>query len=119
MFWNQVILYMRENQITIELIAGAILLLLLLVILFQVSRTRREVHKICKKIRRYFDVILTEPAEKEPVGQAGHEVLEKEVPICRSTDSLEKSDKEPTGAERIRKEQNDAKLLMDIIQEVF
>lgn len=118
MFQDQILFYIRENQMMLTLIGEAVVLLLLLVVFIQVSRTRREVHKICKKIRKYFEVILAEPTEKEPDGQALEDEQE-EVPIYQTPASVAKQLEQTAGAEKLQKEQRDAKLLMDIIQEVF
>lgn len=118
MFQDQILFYIRENQMMLTLIGEAVLLFFLLVVMIQVSRTRREVHKICKKIRKYFQVILTEPEEKESDGQALEDDRE-EIPIYQTPASVAKQLEQAAGAERLQKEQKDAKLLMDIIQEVF
>lgn len=62
---QEMILYIRENLVTTALITGGVLFFLLLVILIQVSRMKHEVHKICKKIRRYFEVVLDGTSETE------------------------------------------------------
>ena len=55
MVQEQIMLYIRENAVAAAALTGIILLLLL--VLIQVTRTRQEVHKICQKIRRYFEEI--------------------------------------------------------------
>lgn len=111
MLQEQIILYIRENIFTVTMIAGGVLLFLLLVILFQVSRMRREVHKICKKIRRYFEVVLSED-EPEVQTKLEETVENVQVPVYQTVDKMKKYQEEQKRAE-------DAKLLMDIIQEVF
>ena len=63
---EQIILYLRENIVAVAMWAGGIVLFIWLLILFQVTRTRREVHQICKKIRKYFEVILAEDTQEAP-----------------------------------------------------
>ena len=109
MLQEQIMAYIREKTGTTALIAVGMVLILLLLVLIQVTRTRREVHKICKKIRRYFDVVFTEEGEeaKQPA-----EVKAEEVPVYRTADELERQREEEQAME-------DAKLLMDIISDVF
>ena len=86
---EQMIQYLRENMVIVAMAAGGICLFIWLLVLIQVTRTRREVHKICEKIRRYFEVILADDTKEEvPAGDA-------------------------------KKNEEDAKLLMEIISEVF
>lgn len=124
MFQNQLYAYIRENEWMLAAVAAAVLLFLLLLILFQVSRTRREVHKICKKVRRYFEVILSEPQEKvEPQREAApreeEEQSRAEIPVYRISGENALRQESGKKEEKQLKEQRDAKLLMDIIQEVF
>jgi len=82
----------------------------LLLIFIQVTRTRYEVHKICKKIKKYFDVILTESEpEAEPVKET--ETAEQ-IPVYRTAEDWKKE-------QELKKREEDAKLLMDVISEVF
>ena len=67
MLQEQVLLYIRENWMMIRMAAAGIGFLLLFVVWIQVTRTRREVHKICKKIRKYFEVILAEDTQEEEI----------------------------------------------------
>lgn len=111
MLQEQIILYIRENILTVAMAVSGVVLLLLLIILFQVGRMKREVHKICKKIRKYFEVVLAEDEPKEQTEQ--EEIAENvQVPVYQTTEGLKKQQEEQKRAE-------DAKLLMDIIQEVF
>lgn len=107
---DQIMIYIGENTKMIVLGAGTIVFLLLLVILFQVTRTRREVHKICKKIRKYFDVIL---AEEEPKEKSVQETAENtQIPVYKTSDEWEKQQAEQKNAQ-------DAQLLMEVISEIF
>ena len=107
---QEMILYIRGNLVTTALIAGGVLFFLLLVILIQVSRTKHEVHKICKKIRRYFEVVLDGTPETE--SEQADALETAKVPVYQTTTGRQKE------AEEQRKSE-DAKLLMDVIQEVF
>lgn len=118
MFQDQIISYIRENQTIAALVAAGILLLLLLFILFEVVRTRREVHKICKKIRRYFEVVLTDDVQ-EAVPETEEKEPAQEIPVYQTMDSYMQKREEQQRAEELLQKQKDAKLLMDIIQEVF
>lgn len=110
---EQMILYIRENLLTIAMVSGGIVFMIWLIILFQVTRTRREVHKICKKIRRYFDVILAEePAEAQPA--------QKEPSPENTQASVSLAKEEPSTQAKVQeKNEEDAKLLMEVISEVF
>lgn len=124
MFQNQLYTYIRENEWMLAAVGAAVLLFLLLIILFQVSRTRREVHKICKKVRRYFEVILSESQEKEePQSEAvpyeEEEQSHADIPVYRMSDENVLRQESGKKEEKQLKEQRDAKLLMDIIQEIF
>lgn len=107
---DQIMLYIRENIEMTAIAAGGAIALLLLFTLFQVTRTRREVHKICKKIRKYFDVVLSEE-EKEP--EAAEEIAEDEqIPVYQTSDEWQKQQTKQKNAE-------DAQLLMEVISEIF
>lgn len=107
---EQMELYIGKNMGITAMAAGAAALFLLLLILFQVTRTRREVHKICKKIRKYFDVVLADAAPEET--PAEEEAKENPVPVYQTTEDWKKQNAEQKAAE-------DAKLLMEVISEVF
>lgn len=107
---EQLILYLRENMEMIVIAAGGISLLIWLLIFIQVTRTRREVHNICKKILRYFDVILADDAKEEAPPQ-------KEAPENTKLAVYEAA-KQPD-AQEAKKNEEDAKLLMEVISEVF
>ncbi len=110
MLQEQIIPYIRENPITTAIAAGLVVLFFLLLIFAQVTRTRYEVYKICKKIRKYFDVILS---DGEPEGEPAQEVkTEGEIPVYQTADDWQKQ-------QELEKKAADAKLLMDVISEVF
>ena len=110
MLQEQIITYIRENPVTTFLAAGIIILFILLLIFIQVTRTRYEVHKICKKIKKYFDVILTESEpEAEPVKE---KETAEQIPVYRTAEDWKKE-------QELKKREEDAKLLMDVISEVF
>lgn len=109
MLQEEFMLYIRENSLILAISAGIVVLFLLLLILVQVTRTRREVHKICKKIRRYFDVILSEEAP-EPEPAAAPEAAQ--VMECQTEDEWQRQQEK-------RQAEADAQLLMDVISEVF
>lgn len=107
---EQMMLYLRENIVIVSAAAGGVALLIWVSILFQVTRTRREVHKICKKIRRYFDVIMADDTqEAEPVQEEKAEDLQ--VPVYEVS--------KEAAAQNPGKSEEDVKLLMDVISEVF
>lgn len=108
MLQEDIILYIRENEIFVSMLVYGVIICILLAILFQIIRTRREVHKICKKVRKYFDVILCDEAEEMPKEEAS---TENPVLVYQKKEEYKK-----------QKEQNqeeEARLLMDVIQEVF
>jgi len=107
---DQIMLYVRENTMVTAMAAGVSILFLLLLVLLQVTRTRREVHKICKRIRKYFDVVFTEEEPiAEPVKETAQEV---QIPVYKTQEELQKEQEEQKKAE-------DARLLMEVISEVF
>ena len=109
MFQEQIMLYIRENAAAAILLAGIVLLLIL--VLIQVTRTRQEVHKICQKIRRYFDVILSE--EEPDVPAAGENSSEEiQIPVYQTAEDEPKIEEDATDVEEL-------KLLMEVISEVF
>lgn len=108
MLQEQIMLYIRENLEILFVSAGTAAIFLLLLVFIQVTRTRREVHKICKKIRRYFDVVLS---EEEP------EIARQEEPAAQAAECGEEDDWEER--EKMQKAEEDAQLLMDVLSEVF
>lgn len=108
MLQEQMILYVRENVL---LIVCGVSLLVLFIVFIQVTRTRREVHKICKKIRKYFDVVLSEETT-ETVKEKKHEDADQKVQVYQISEEERKQQEQ-------QKKAADAKLLMDVIQEVF
>lgn len=110
MNWNAVEVYVRENQFMMTWIVAGVFGLCLLWILFQVTLTRREVHKICKKVRKYFDVILTEEECRETVKLEEIEPESVKAPLYESEMDYKN--------EKLKK-QRDAELLMEVISEVF
>jgi hypothetical protein len=107
---DQIMLYVRENTMVTAMAAGVSILFLLLLVLLQVTRTRREVHKICKRIRKYFDVVFT---EEEPVAEPVKETAQEvQIPVYKTQEELQKEQEEQKKAE-------DARLLMEVISEVF
>lgn len=109
MFQEQLVLYIRENAVAAVSLTGIILLLLL--VLIQVTRTRQEVHKICEKVRRYFEVILAEEEEETPVvEEASSEEIQ--IPVYQTME--EGQEKEADSKDR-----EELKLLMEVISEVF
>ncbi len=111
MLQEQIYFYIRENTISVAIAAGSVVLFFLLLIAIQVSRMRREVHKICKKIRQYFDVVLAEDVP-DAVPEEKETAKEGPIPVYRTSEELKKQQEAQKTAE-------DAKLLMDVISEVF
>ncbi len=111
---QEIILYIRENMMFVACAAFGVTMLLLLIILIQVGRTRREVHKICKKVRKYFEVILSEDESEEQKKTAQPEVAVEEVPL-----PVYQTQKEQLMQQEEEKRERDAKILMDVISEVF
>lgn len=110
MFQEQMNLYIRENGTMLLWILCGILFFMWLLLFIQVTRTSREVHRICKKIRKYFAVVMEE-------GQT-ETALEQKIsaPTEKRTVNRENSEAEKQQAKR---NEEDAKLLMEVIQEVF
>lgn len=107
---EQIILYIRENIMAVAIATAGLSLLIWLLILFQVTRTRREVHKICKKIRRYFDVILADETK---------EASEETETAKEDGQAVKASEEEEQLLRKAQKDEEDAKLLMEVISEVF
>lgn len=108
---DQIMQYIGENTMLAAMAAGTVVLFLLLLLLFQVTRTKRELHKICKKVQNYFEVILAEDVteQKEEIVQAN----EMQMPFVPGAVQEEYTkQEEQQGAE-------DIKLLMEVISEVF
>lgn len=108
---EQIFTYIRQNTMIIAMAAGGVAFLLLLIVLVQVTRTKREVHKICKKIRRYFDVILSEDTKEEPKKEPKRDV-DMQVPVYQQDKDWQKEQEE-------RKKEEDVRILMDVISDVF
>ena len=109
MNWNTLEVYIRENQFMLMGITTGIIGVCLLWILIQVSLTRHEVHKICKKIRKYFEIVLKEDEEILHT-EENTEKEEYAAPIYEAVSDYEQEQK---------KKQRDAELLMEVISEVF
>lgn len=109
MFQEQIMLYIRENAVAAAMFLGIVVLLLL--VLIQVTRTRREVHNICGKIRKYFDVILSED-EKELPAEEKEEYKDIQIPVYQTTGEEERTQENSSDTEELR-------LLMEVISEVF
>lgn len=109
MFWEEIMLYVRENTVAAVSLAGVVFLLLL--VLIQVTRTRKEVHKICQKVRRYFDVILSEEETDAPAAEENSSE-EIEIPVYQAVEESQKIEEDATDVEEL-------KLLMEVISEVF
>lgn len=109
MVQEQIMLYIRENTVTAAILAGIVILLLLVFI--QVTRTRREVHKICGKIRKYFDVILSEEENELPAAEE-KPLEEEQIPVYQTAAEEQEVPEESKETEELR-------ILMDVISEVF
>lgn len=109
MFQEQIMLYIRENAVVAAALTGIILLLLMVFI--QVTRTRQEVHKICQKVRRYFEVILAEDEEETPVVET-ESSEEIQIPVYQTMEEGQEKEEDS-------KEREELKLLMEVISEVF
>lgn len=123
---EKVLTYIGENHILLEIIAAGILLLILLSVLFQLSRMKREIRKICRQVRKYLDVVMSGDAESETEEEeedAEEEMPEPEMDLQqihtyqrrRELDSVKKSQK----PEEEKQSQKDAELLMEVISDVF
>lgn len=108
MLQEQIMLYIRENAALLSVYGLAAALFLLLLVLVQVTRTRREAHKICKKILKYFDVVLS-GEDQEPEM--------REEPAVQVAERGEEDDWEER--QKRQKAEEDAQLLMDVLSEVF
>lgn len=109
MFQEQILLYIRENTAAAAVLAGIVFWLLLIFI--QVTRTRREVHKICEKIRKYFDVILSEDETELPEAEERN-YEETQIPVYQTAEE-QQTEREDS------REREELKVLMDVISEVF
>lgn len=109
MFQEQIMLYIRENTVTAAVLTGIAILLLLVFI--QVTRTRREVHKICGKIRKYFDVILAEDDNKSRTAEE-KPFEDMQIPVYQTSEEEQEMQEDV-------KENEELRLLMDVISEVF
>ncbi len=107
---EQIILYLRENIVAVAMWAGGIVLFIWLLILFQVTRTRREVHQICKKIRKYFEVILAEDTQEAPPAEEA---------VAKEEQEQKAPEPDPALLQETLKDEADAKLLMEVISEMF
>lgn len=108
---EQMILYIRENTLLVSLAVGAVTLFLLLLVFIQVTRTRCEVHKICKKVQKYLDVIFAEDGSEDKAEEPANE--EVSTPVYQTPEECQKQQ------EAKKKAEEDAKLLIDVISEVF
>lgn len=130
MYQEQIIFYIRQHLTEVEFITAGIAMLLLLAIFIRVVRTGREVHAVCKKVRRYFEVILTDTTEMEnttenTVKPAEEDTLEQtEIPVYRRAAerkiTLPEQEQKSDGKDRSRRQdEQDMRLVMDVIREVF
>ena len=120
---EKVLTYIGENHVLLEMIVVGVLLLILLSALFQLSRMKREIRKICRQVRKYLDVVMSEDTEAEEEEEAEEEMPEPEIemqPIHtyqrrREFEPVKKSQK----SEEEKQSQKDAELLMEVISDVF
>ena len=123
---EKVLTYIGENHVLLEMIVVGVLLLILLSALFQLSRMKREIRKICRQVRKYLDVVMSEDTEaeaEEEEEEAEEEMPEPEIemqPIHtyqrrREFEKVKKSQK----SEEEKQSQKDAELLMEVISDVF
>lgn len=113
MLQEQILSYIRENAVMVAVVSGGIGLFLLLIMLVQVSGMRREIRKICKKIRQYFDVVLADtPIEEAQAKEDCPKEAQVQTEACQTAEEIERQNEE-------RKKEEDMKLLMDVISEVF
>ena len=107
---EQIILYLRENIVAVAMWAGGIVLFIWLLILFMVKRTRRYEKKYFKICLSVFEVILAEDTqEAPPAEEAGaKEEQEQKAP-----------EPDPALLQETLKDEADAKLLMEVISEMF
>ena len=112
---EQVMSYIGENALAAAVTAVSAVLLLQLLALIQVTRTRREVHGICKKIRKYLEVVFTEEEPGVQEMQKENMTVEAESlpPVYQPSEEWQKQQEEK------RKNEADAKLLIEVISEVF
>ncbi|MDE6903794.1 MAG: hypothetical protein K2P76_02415 [Lachnospiraceae bacterium] len=123
---EKVLTYIGENHILLEILVAGVLLLILLSALFQLSRMKREVRKICRQVRRYLDVVMSEDTGRDT--EEEEEEIEEDVPEAeldlqqihtyqrrRDLEPVKKSQR----TEEERQSQKDAELLMEVISDVF
>lgn len=104
---DQFLNYIGENLASIAIAAWIAFFLLLLLVLFKIEGMRCEVHKICEKIYAYLDVVFAE--EPEAAG----------APQPKAEDVLAARQEEAGAAKDERQDAQDAKLLMDVLSEIF
>lgn len=130
MYQEQIIFYIRQHLTEVEFITAGIAMLLLFAIFIRVVRTGREVHAVCKKVRRYFEVILADAPETEntpesAVKPAKEDAFEQtEIPVYERAAARENIPSEQSrktdGKDRSRRQdEQDMRLVMDVIREVF
>lgn len=123
---EKVLTYIGENHVLLEMIAAGVLLLILLSVLFQLSRMKREIRKICRQVRRYLEVVMSEDTERETEEEeeeTGEDMPEPEEDLQqihayqrkRETEPVQKGQK----TQEERQSQKDAELLMEVISDVF
>ena len=123
---EKVLTYIGENHVLLEMIVVGVLLLILLSALFQLSRMKREIRKICRQVRKYLDVVMSEDTEaeaEEEEEEAEEEMPEPEIemqPIHTYQRRLEfEPVKKSQKSEEEKQSQKDAELLMEVISDVF
>lgn len=112
------IMYISENQEWAQMIILSLIFIFVFLATIELSLLKRQVKGICKTVKKYFDVILQdEENSKEELEEAFVLAEPEGVPQIVKTSSKEAAEKHKIQSQK--KQQEEAKLLMDVIQEVF
>lgn len=119
---QKAITYIGENHILLEMIVVSVLILFMAAVFLKLSHMKKEVRQICRQVKRYLDVVLSEETEEE---ESLEEVQPEEVDLQQIHTYQRKKESEPEQSnqriqeERQNQSQRDAELLMEVIQDVF
>lgn len=123
-FPKNLLTYIGENRFLLEIIVMGIVLLLVLIVLFQVTRLKRDIRRITRQVKKYLDVVLAEDTEEEEEEVTKEETSREMADIQEIHTYHKRKEQAPpkkslTRAEEELKNQRDAQLLMDVISDVF
>ncbi|MCM1257940.1 MAG: hypothetical protein NC307_08815 [Roseburia sp.] len=121
---EKMLTYIGENHIMLEMIVVGVLLLLMVSVSLKVSRMRKDVRGICKQVRRYLDVVLSEDSENGILEDETEEEMQPEAVDLQQIHTYQRKKEEEPPRQNQRpgedlQSQRDAELLMEVIQDVF